>query len=89
MVTKKTRLSQISNIIFVICVIFCIFFLWCNYYTKNLKVTLFSSIIVSVSTLIILIPVVNFKNKKAKQKTNDLKSLENFELRLLYSKETS
>ena len=80
MVTKKTRLSQISNIIFVICVIFCIFFLWCNYYTKNLKVTLFSSIIVSVSTLIILIPVVNFKNKKAKQKTNDSKetSLFNF-----------
>lgn len=89
METKKTRLSQISNIIFVICVIFCIFFLWCNYYTKNLKVTLFSSIIVSVSTLIILIPVVNFKNKKTKQKTNNLKSLENFELRLLYSKETS
>lgn len=85
---KKTKLSTISNIIFFLSTTFCLVFLWCNYYTRNLKISLFSSIIIVVSIAFILIPIVILKQKKSKNNSEASLQLTKFKLSLQYSQES-
>lgn len=86
---KITKLSQISNTLFFASIIFCLFFLWCNYYTKNINISFLSSIIVFFAFLILYIPLkIHIKNKKNNIKKNK-ENLEYFKLQLQYSKETT
>lgn len=76
--TNTTSLSKISNILFLITTIFCLFFLWCNYYIKNIKTSLISSIIVILSFLIIYLPVYfirQSKKTKTQLKSKEIKQL--------------
>ena len=82
---KKTKFSTISNILFFLSTTFCLVFLWCNYSTKNLKTSLFSSIIIVVSGTIILVPIVIYRHKKLTTKSEALAKLDNFKLSLAYS----
>lgn len=82
---KSSQFSKISNTIFFASVIFCLFFLWCNYYTKNINISFISSIIVFFAFLIIYIPLkIHCENKKNNLKSNKSK-FEYFKLQLQYT----
>lgn len=75
---NSTHISKISNILFLIISIFCLFFLWCNYYIKDLRLSLISSIIVIVAFLIIYLPIYYIKQIKTsntKLKSKEIKQL--------------
>lgn len=86
METKVRKLSHLSNFIFFASVIFCLAFLWCNYYIKNIKVSLISSIIITISILIISISIKQIKSKNLHLKKSNEQALENFKLNLQYCK---
>lgn len=50
---KKTKFSQISNVIFLTTSIFILFFIWVNYYTRNLSQSILSAILVTITFLIL------------------------------------
>ncbi len=83
--TKTTKLSQISNAIFFASIIFCLFFLWCNYYIKSIKISFISSIIVFVAFLVIYVPIKNLFTKKKTKSKLELESFNNFKLQLQLS----
>lgn len=87
--TKTTKLSKISNTLFLSSIIFCLFFLWCNYYTKNLKLSLISSIIVFFAFLIIYIPIKLAVSQKKTNKKKEIEKFDNFKLQLQYSKSSN
>ena len=63
---KKTTLSKISNIIFLNTSIFILFFLWCNFYIKNFKLSLISSCLAIISFGLIYFPIYLHKSKNSK-----------------------
>jgi len=83
---KKTKFSQISNVIFLTTSIFILFFIWVNYYTRNLTRSIFSAILVTI-TFLILYTICNKvkinRNQKTLSKTARLDNLCNT---LLYEK---
>lgn len=83
---KTTKLSKISNIIFCGTISFCLFFLWCNYYTKNIRISFFSAIIAMLATIIIatLITIKLVKNSKLQSDSDN--AYNNFRIRFSYSK---
>lgn len=82
---KSSHFSKVSNTIFLASIIFCLFFLWCNYCTKNINISFISSIIVFVAFLIIYIPIkIHHENKKKSLKSNKSK-FEYFKLQLQYT----
>lgn len=85
METKTTKFSKISNTIFLTSIIFCLFFLWCNFYSKSLKLSFFSSIIISICFLIIYLLIGNYLNKRKAKSTEKSNSIEKFKLNLMYS----
>jgi len=85
---ESTKLSQISNIIFLTITIFCLFFLWSNYYTKDLRISLISSFVVIFAFLIIYIPIYIKKRKGSITKKIKEKELKNLSQNLLYSSES-
>lgn len=86
METKVRKLSQLSNFIFFASVIFCLAFLWCNYSVKNIKISLISSIIITISILIITLSIKQIKSKNSHIKKSNAQAFENFKLNLQYCK---
>ena len=85
METKTTKLSKISNTLFLTAIIFCLFFLWCNFYTKSLKISFFSSIIISICFLILFVIISNYLSKRKSKSIEKTNSIEKFKLNLMYS----
>lgn len=85
METKTTKLSKISNMLFLTTIIFCLFFLWCNFYTKSLKISFFSSIIISICFLILFVIISNYLSKRKSKSIEKTNSIEKFKLNLMYS----
>ena len=85
METKSTKFSKISNTIFLTSIIFCLFFLWCNFYSKSLKLSFFGSIIISICFLIIYLLIGNYLNKRRTKSIEKSNSIEKFKLNLMYS----
>lgn len=71
--SKTTLFSKISNNIFLLTSIFCLFFLWSNIYTKNILKSLYCSLIVIIAFSIIYYPI---KFKKTKNKNNNKNSIQ-------------
>lgn len=69
---KITRFSSISNVFFLISCIFSLSFAWINFNIKSLKVSLISSIIITITFSIIYI--LFYKYKKTKTKENQEKN---------------
>lgn len=84
--TKKTYFSTISNILFVSIVIFSLSFMWVSFYTRKVKLSIISSIIIVVCFLIICIPFCLFKSRKQKTKNITINNLKNFKTTLKYQK---
>ena len=82
---KITKFSKISNAIFLIISIFLLFFIWCNHYIKNIKTSLFSSIIFILSFLIIVLPINRVLNHKKSAKNLQKKKIEITINNLLFS----
>lgn len=82
---KITKLSKISNALFLIISIFLLFFIWCNHYIKNIKLSLFSSIIFILSFLIIVIPINRLLKLKKSAKNLQKKQIEITSNNLLFS----
>ena len=80
-----TKFSKISNVLFLILSIFCLSFIWCNYYVKNLRISLYSSIIIVICLSIIIFIYYNTKNKKSNYKTKTNLRLEQLKNFLLYN----
>ncbi len=84
METKVRKFSYLSNFIFLASTMFCLAFLWCNYYIKNIKISLISSIIITISILIISISIKQMRGKKLQLKKSNAQAFENFKLHLQY-----
>lgn len=83
---KTRRFSHISNIIFLFFTIFCIFFIWCNYYSKNFKISFWSSIIVVLTVLLIYLPIKNINLKTTKSSRSLKQNFDNFCIQLQFNK---
>lgn len=83
--TKTTIFSKISNIVFLFLSIFCLFFLWSNFYIKNFSISLICSVIVIITASIIYFTINYHLNKSRSQKNNKIKNIEHFQTQLLYS----
>ncbi len=88
MVTKVTKLSKISNSIFIISSVFCLFFLWCNFYIKSIRLSFICSVIAVLAFSIIFFPIITIKNKKMLLNKNNKQNIENFKNYLIYQKNT-
>lgn len=86
MKTKKSILSTISNILFVATIMFCVTFVWTNYYTRKMSLSVISSSIITLSFLCICIPLSILKTKKLKVKNVNLQNLEDFKTTLRFQK---
>ena len=63
---SKSKLSKISNIIFLNISIFIIFFLWCNFYIRNFRLSIISSFLAIIAFAIIFFPIYLHKTKISK-----------------------
>ncbi len=86
---KTTILSKVSNTIFYASIVFCIFFLWCNFYTKNVNISFISSIIVFTAFLIIYIPIKLHKTNKSKISQSKKDKFDYFKLQIKYSQNST
>jgi len=84
---NATHFSKISNIIFLMVSIFCLSFLWCNFYIKNFKISLYSSIIIIASFCIIFVPLYIIKQKHTNFSKNEQLKFEAIKNNLLFSNE--
>ena len=84
--TQKTYLSKISNILFIIFNLFLITFIWLNYYLRNFKLSVTSTIVIVICFCIIYFPIKHKKNKlKSFSKEKQILK-EQFQLNLLLGK---
>lgn len=88
METKTTIFSKISNFLFLILIIFCLTFLWINYYIKSIKLSFISAILICSAFIIIYQPTKQFINKKKSKKNKELNDFNNFKLQISYCKYT-
>ncbi len=86
MESKATKLSKISNAIFLIISIFFLFFVWCNYYLKSFRNSLICSLIVVLAFSATFFPLQKIKNKSHRAKSDLSKQKEHFKVQLLYGK---
>jgi len=84
MTNQKTLLSSISNKIFTIFCVFIITFIWINIYIKSLKLSIFSSAIITISFCIIYFPISFFTNKRKNLKNTKLNNIEYLKEQLLF-----
>lgn len=83
--TKVTKLSKISNILFLSISFFFLSFLWINYYIKSLKKSFIYSLISSLIFFVIIL-FFNFKkDKKSIDISNKSKHKDYIKIQLLYS----
>lgn len=82
---KSTKLSQISNSLFLSLIIFLLSFLWINFYLKNLKNSVICSTIIVIAFLIIYIPLTIKSNKDNKEVTLKNEKKTYYKNQLLFS----
>lgn len=81
---KKTLLSQISNYCLLLIVITILSFIWINYYVRNLKISLVSSIIILITFCIIYFPTISIFNSKNFKKKERLKKITQLKNELIF-----
>lgn len=84
--SKTTLFSKISNNIFLLISIFCIFFLWTNIYTKNIYTSFVCSLIVLIAFSIIYYPIKIINSKNKKKKNNNFQKKDYTKIQFLFGK---
>jgi len=85
----QSKLSRFSNSIFVILCTFVISFIWINFYLRNAKISLITTLIITIATFIVFFTFQNIKNKLRKIKKSNIQSQEHLIAQLLYGSDNN
>jgi len=84
MYSKRTILSKISNLFFLIITLFLLSFIWINYNIHNMKISIVSGLIISIAIFIIFLIINKFLSKKNNCKFNNQNQITYLKNQLLF-----